>query len=539
MVGNRFDRRRFMATGGVLGAGLAGLGGLAGCSDPAATQVEASKGVKLPGHREYASVKADLPGSEGGVQQAFYSYPSDRPRSVDGVPGRGGTFTSMSPVYGAAPPGPPGNQFWTELNKRLGTEVAIQMTAAANYDAKLATVIAGDQLPDMVRFQVNLPEMDKLMKAKFVNLAEYLAGDLVMTYPNLANIPTDAWKVGIFGDGFYGIPVPRPRIGNGRFVRKDLFDAAGVSIEPESYDELMENARALTDRKNNRFGFVSGPSLKVATLISYEVGHDWTATSGKLVRNVETPQYKDAVAAMAEAWKAGVVHPEGFVTTSPFKEWFVNGTGAILTDGILAWQKFAEQGAEIDGFEMSLMTIPKKDGGGLAPFPLGAASFGFQAITKADRPRVEEILRICNYLAAPFGTEEDYFTTFGVEGVDHTLDNGTPQLTKRGTEELGVRLDYIAQSPVPLYYAGITRRDVDVQHAHQAKVIPVGLPNPAEGLYSPTHESSEGKSALRALDDGVDAIIQGRQPISEFDGLVATWRRKAGDAIRGEYEAQL
>jgi len=536
-----FNRRQFMLATGAVGAGLAGVTALAGCSTGQSPNegVEASQSVTLPTYRAYAAVEPDLPGTEAGVQPGFYKYPSEHPTSVEEVPGRGGVFTSMSPIYGAAAPPVPGNKFWVELNKRLGVELQTQSTLAASYNDKLATVIAGDQLPRIVRFQANLPEMDKLMKAKFVNLSEYLSGDAVLNYPNLANVPTAAWKVGIFGDGFYGIPVPRPRAGNYRFVRKDLFDAAGLSIDPKSFDELMETAKALTDRSKNRFGFASGLSLKATTLISYEVGHDWTATGGKLVRNLETPQYKEAVAAMVEAWKAGVVHPEGFVPTSPFKDWFMSGVGAILHDGPLAWTGFDRGTKDIKGFEQAVMTVPKQDGSGAAPVPLGAASFGFQAISKAEKDSVEETLRVCNYLAAPFGTAEDYFITFGVEGVDHILENGTPTITKQGTEEMTVSVGYVADAPGQLYYAGVAQRDVDVQHEYQSKVIPTGLVNPIEGMYSPTAESSDGKTAGRTFDDAVDDIIQGRRPLSDFDALVADWRTKAGDAMRGEFEAQL
>jgi putative aldouronate transport system substrate-binding protein len=39
-----------------------------------------------------------------------------------------------------------------------------------------------------------------------------------------------------------------------------------------------------------------------------------------------------------------------------------------------------------------------------------------------------------------------------------------------------------------------------------------------------------------ALLSGVSDIIQGRRPISDLDGLVAEWRQKAGDKMRGEFQ---
>ena len=35
---------------------------------------------------------------------------------------------------------------------------------------------------------------------------------------------------------------------------------------------------------------------------------------------------------------------------------------------------------------------------------------------------------------------------------------------------------------------------------------------------------------------GVSDIIQGRRPIGDLDGLVADWRNKVGDKMRGEFQ---
>ncbi len=37
-----------------------------------------------------------------------------------------------------------------------------------------------------------------------------------------------------------------------------------------------------------------------------------------------------------------------------------------------------------------------------------------------------------NYLAAPFGSEEHLFRTYGIEGVHHELDGTDPVLTEKG-----------------------------------------------------------------------------------------------------------
>jgi putative aldouronate transport system substrate-binding protein len=59
--------------------------------------------------------------------------------------------------------------------------------------------------------------------------------------------------------------------------------------------------------------------------------------------------------------------------------------------------------------------------------------------------------------------------------------------------------------------------------------------DPTLGLYSAT-AASQGPLAQDALLSGVSDIIQSRRPLTDLDGLVADWRTKAGDKMRGEFQ---
>ena len=52
----------------------------------------------------------------------------------------------------------------------------------------------------------NIENMAEFLKAKCADLTPYLSGDAIKDYPNLANIPTSAWRVPIYGNAIYGIP---------------------------------------------------------------------------------------------------------------------------------------------------------------------------------------------------------------------------------------------------------------------------------------------------------------------------------------------
>jgi putative aldouronate transport system substrate-binding protein len=180
------------------------------------------------------------------------------------------------------------------------------------------------------------------------------------------------------------------------------------------------------------------------------------------------------------------------------------------------------------------------------PFPATSTSkvghfynVGFQSATalkKASADRVKELLRILDYLAAPFGSQEDLLLTAGVPGTDYTLDaNGNPVLTDRGNADAGqVPWKHVMQRPQVMYLPDIpnhARTLYDVEHT----LIPIGLEDPSLGLYSPT-ASASGVTADLAWYENLTDLIAGRRPMSDYDGLVQNWQKAAGNQVRNELQ---
>src|SRR5690606_15649670 len=113
------------------------------------------------------------------------------------APGDGTPVTFMGPTSFAAPPPLRNNTFWQEMNARVGSDLDINLTPAGEYDAKFATSVAGDQLPDMF-YIGGMASLPQFMTSKAADLTEYLSGDNILNYPGLANIPTDSWRECIF-----------------------------------------------------------------------------------------------------------------------------------------------------------------------------------------------------------------------------------------------------------------------------------------------------------------------------------------------------
>ncbi|TDD44978.1 extracellular solute-binding protein [Nonomuraea terrae] len=538
-----FGRRSFLVgTGGA--AVLLGMGSVSGCGTGGAARqantVASNAKVVLPAYVPYAGITPDLPATAEGVEAAFRHFPKQRPKSVPEKPGNGETINGMSHIYLPVPPGVDRNSYWAGLNDRLGIDLKLQMVPAADYEQKFATTIAGNELPDVMQLRPvsNLPA---LLDRQFTRLDDYLAGDAIKKYPNLANIPTQHWKATVFNGGIYGIPIPRGAVSVYHFIRQDLFEAAGVSPEPKGLTELTETAKVLTDPKARRWAFGHWNGVQQYLLMMNGAPNGWRAEGGRLVHQFETEEHKQAIADLAQLWSAGIMHPDAFSDQFPAANLFAAGTVAVnFFDGYLGWNTYIQNGASNPDFKLALMPVYTRDGSELASWFRGyVTNVSITGLKKQSDPKkIELILRMLNWLAAPFGTEEYVYRVFGEEGVDHTVNgDGDPTLTQTGLTNTAVPIRYLSDAPAVIYQPGRSQ-DADVQHAYQTKVLAKSTLNPTVGLFSNTH-ASKNTAVEKAFTNGVKEIVQGRKPISTLDDLVKTWRSSAGDAMRKEYEGQL
>jgi putative aldouronate transport system substrate-binding protein len=156
---------------------------------------------------------------------------------------------------------------------------------------------------------------------------------------------------------------------------------------------------------------------------------------------------------------------------------------------------------------------------------------GLTAIKKSSPERVRELLRILNYLAAPFGSQEYHLLNFGVRETDFTLDEqGNPVLTPKGPwagRRSSCRCRFCSIRPTP--------RWVKAAYADEQAMVPIMIPDPSIGLYSPTDLSMSG-TLTNSFFDGIGELVTGRSPLSNLDQLLKDWRSAGGDRIRGEFE---
>lgn len=521
----------------VLGAAAAvGLGVTAACTDgdnKSRTTQSTNASATLPKHFPLSGVTPDLPGNDQGVLAGYLQYPADPVSAVPEKPSSGGTVSILAQSAGPYA-AMDRNVIWQEVNKAIGANLDFTAVPPADYSAKFATTVAGGTLPDMIEIPTEpVRDLPAILAQTCQDLTDHLAGDAIADYPCLANLPQYVWRNTIFDGRVRALPVMRGVVGNVLFARQDIADQLGYSLSVNSGGEFIELCRRFTDTSKNRWAVTQNPTFMVSFMMEcLGAPNEWQQKDGKFTSAYESEKTKRALDIVATMWKENLFHPDSYAGADA-KAW-IQGRSLFVLGSYAQWPRYLTvELASNPGARVSVIAPPDFDGKGQGVKHLQKGVFTISALRKTNENRTRELLRIANWMAAPFGTREHLLRRFGVEGKTFTRSGPDPKLTDQGTAQVSLPDTYIMTIPSILYTAG-NPESTRAQHEYQTKVVPTGIRSAAIGLYSAT-DSRDGARLTKKLTDVQADIIQGRKPITAWDDAVATWKRDGGDRIAGEY----
>jgi putative aldouronate transport system substrate-binding protein len=564
-----FSRRRFLRfAGGIAGTTVVPL--LAACvpASPVAsptrlagvapTSIAAGTAI-YPTYVPISSgPKPDYAAAGPEYSDGFDTYPANPAKAVAQAPGTGGTVNIMS-IQLFPPPTPlDQNPAWQAVNKALNADVRFNIVTSADYPVKLGTMMASSDLPDVIYMYARPGSASTLaatsgvpqfLQAKAEDLTPYLAGDAAKEYPNLAAIPTNAWKnAGCAYQGrLYMVPIHRYLPGQMFVKNTAIWDKElGADYVPKDADDFKRVLQTLTRPQEDFYGIGTGQGTLMMLpgfAAMFGAPNGWRQSSdGKLVKDLETPEYKEAVAYARDLWASGVFHPNSTSWASNViaRAQFAGSKFAVHRDPINGWQ---------DSWRQALNTAQPFD---VRPLPAFAARAGSPlqhfvtgghlwatALKKGSPERIKELLRIMNWIAAPFGTQEHQLMTFGVEGIDYSRDaSGNPVVTPQGNADayyvpwkytVGAR--WVFYTPDLPNYAKVM---YDTEHL----LMPHAVSDPSFGQVSATN-FTKGFTLQQAVEDTLVDIVVGRRPMADYDQMVRDWLNNGGEAIRKEYQESI
>ena len=559
----KHSRRTFLRSAG----GFAVLGVLAACTSPAPpTTGGPGAAPPAPGGAvtktanllpAYVPVvgpqKPDLPSTGPGIDEAWINFPKQTFKSVQDTPGTG---KDISIVSGSAwPPYTPADQnpMLQELNKRLNVNLKLDITTISDYNTKFNTLVAGSNLPD-VFWVGQTPNLVDFLKQQCADLTPFLAGDAVKSYPNLANLNTNTWKGTIFGGAIMGLPSPLGAMGNIIQVNKTRWDAEiGADVRPKNADELKKIMQQLTNPQQNKWAIASGSTDPYGILtgwfsMMFGAPNGWGADNGKLTNYRETEAFKSSIGYLRDLVQLGVFHPKSPTYDAVAAKGdhltgqFVMIQGVFYGNHVDMWNRGVAANPKV---QFTLLEPISANGGKVVNWsssyiwPRSYLAPGIWAFKKAPKERIEELLRVWNWICGPFGSEERLLWEYGVEGIDYNRDaNGNVVQTQRGpADSTFVPIRFGPHSPDTLYNPPTPDYGPEMQKLEQ-RMVPLGVMDPTLGLYAPT-DGAKGAPLNATFSAAMTDIVAGRRPVDQIQQVINDWKSGGGDQIRTEYEQAL
>ncbi|MBQ0884581.1 extracellular solute-binding protein [Streptomyces sp. RM72] len=544
------SRRSFLASTAVATAAMAGgvpllsaCGGSDGGSREGTTSGKDAEKL-LPAYVAGSVVTPDIP-SKNGSAVGFTSKLdlADLKTSVPQKLGKGGEITVMSPFWGSPPK--EDNAYYRAMNDLVGVDVVWQNQDGNTYDQKLGAVLASSEVPDVVVVPGwNMTgKIPSAIIGKFADLGPYLSGDAVKEYPNLAAIPTDAWRRSIFGGKLLGLPMPSSYVsGIVPLYRRDVFEKEGYEV-PRSCDEFMAFAKDATNARAKRWACLDMKWTAFnafGVLSGNEKSLGWNQVDGKLVYRAETDEYLEALEWTRKLFAAGVVHPDAKLGKSNAADpgpKFAAGEFLVYNQDISQWwSRTAEQATQNPEFRIWGMDFFGHDGGEPTLWAQNPASIFAFVNKKASKSVIRDVLAVANVTAAPYGTKEYMATNYGVEGTHYTVEDGVPTKTDQGNIDVMNAYVMVASPAATIAHPDfpeVAKGQVEWQQRTGAvtrKPTFYGMQ-----IVEPARYTNLSNDFEQLEDD----IVRGRKKIGDMQQAVSDWKSKGGDKLRDWYQKLL
>ncbi|MGV9897186.1 extracellular solute-binding protein [Streptomyces tendae] len=540
------SRRSFLASTAVATAAVAGgvpllsaCGGSDGGSRDGTTSGKDAQKL-LPAYVAGSVVTPDIPSKNGSA--VGFTSKLDLARLKTSVPeklGKGGEVTIMSPFWGSPPK--EDNAYYKAMNDLVGVDVVWQNQDGNTYDQKLGAVLASSEVPDVVVVPGwNMTgKIPSAIIGKFADLGPYLSGDAVKEYPNLAAIPTDAWRRSIFGGKLLGLPMPSSYVsGIVPLYRQDIFEQEGYEV-PRSCDEFMALAKDATNARAKRWACLDMKWTAFnafGVLSGNEKSLGWNQVDGKLVYRAETDEYLEALEWTRKLFAAGVVHPDAKLGKSNAADpgpKFAAGEFLVYNQDISQWwSRTAEQATQNPEFKIWGMDFFGHDGGAPTLWAQNPASIFAFVNKKASKSVIRDVLALANVTAAPYGTKEYMATNYGVEGTHYTVKDGVPTKTDQGNIDVMNAYVMVASPAATIAHPDfpeVAKGQVEWQQRTGAvtrKPTFYGMQ-----IVEPARYTNLSNDFEQLEDD----IVRGRKKIGDMQQAVSDWKSKGGDKLRDWY----
>jgi putative aldouronate transport system substrate-binding protein len=221
------------------------------------------------------------------------------------------------------------------------------------------------------------------------------------------------------------------------------------------------------------------------------------------------------------------------------KTLFNSGKMLMAQDGVGAWRGTqSEQAIITRGFNMQPVPVFSAVGGD--PLVWTEVRPVFYTFIKKGlgKERTEELLRVLDWLAAPFGSEEYQLRQYGVEGKHFTRGpDRSPVPTDLARVEIHNQFSLLGgRFPCEVGTADVPHFVEDLLSYSRA-TYKYREDNPFVGLK--LEYPANYSKIITTTEDKLNDVVRGRRPLADWDQIVKEWRATGGDEGRAFFEKAL
>lgn len=540
------SRRSVLAAAGTAGTAAA-LAACGGRGDVAQPKSDASEYI-APNTVDAPEVDGLIISDVEGVAPMMIGSPATYFDAVSEKPASGGTLSTFQILWGAPVSPREENQVWQRLEEELGIDqLDATMVPSASFGDKLATTLASGDIPDLVHLDDNDPNAARAISdGAFTPLNEYLEGDLVEQYPNIATTPQDAWNNSHKNGTIYGLPQPAAAINWFPVIRKDAMDLIGMTDAPQDGNELRDmlvEFAKIGDLGGRQVWGVGALDSSIFEPI-HHLGAPFQVKDGEVISKYDLPEYEEHLAYMADLWSQEVFHPDALGQVDP--ELFAQGQQLYYSASFAGYYWLPDLGRvnlvkkAVPTAEVMHNIVPSIDGGpGTFVLSKGyGAIVGIARDKATSKERVEELLRIANYYRSPFGSNEMKFLQYGIEDRQYTVgENNAIEPIDNAPNEGHVTYSGLLHNPVnslPTLNEGLA----DNIRSTIEGMVNAGVRD--ELGYLVNEARIRNQTQLDQVHtDFFNGIVSGRRPVSDVAEFRKAIRSSGGQDAIDEYKRLL
>jgi putative aldouronate transport system substrate-binding protein len=547
--GFAMNRRSFLGAAAATAGAAAAAPLIAACGASVSSGPGAASASQLakimPSYVPSNLIKPDFASIDGSAP-GYLSYPTSLVHSVSGVPGDGGSYSAITPLW-ASIPSPSGNTYYTAVNKALNASLSMQPANGDTYSTILPPLFSGNKLPDWIQiptFWTAALNFGQATEAKLADLTPYLAGDKIKKYPNLAAVFPAAWQAGIWNDKIYGIPVypGQFEVAYYLYYRADVFDKMGIGTpKVTSINDLYDLGKEVNNPAKKQWAF---DDIWGYLYQPFGITTSWTTNSkGDLITQWETPEIIEAMVWEAKLVKAGLMNPDSLAgDTGTAKQRFWSGEMLITADGPGAWTwTDAVSGTAADkGYVRMALPFFTASGTGKPSIALANGTSFLSYLNKdLSSSQIEELLRIANYLAAPFGSYEYTLVNYGAASTDYNMGSTGPVLTATGNKQVATTYQFLA-TPNSVNnnpgYPEVTRASAvfsqqNAKYAYKPLFYDLNVSVPNNLSSAAAYTPFSGTTPVQY------EVVRGRSTVADYQSAVKQWLGSGGNQLKKFYES--